>query len=54
MLAVLSKEIKFKNFEGEWVVLTEGTDVYVDLEENIAFVNGIHFDIAKDEYTVIN
>lgn len=54
MNVVLSKDIKFRNFENEWIVLKEGTDAYVDPEENIAYSEGYHFDINKSEYVVIN
>jgi hypothetical protein len=54
MLVILSKDIRFKNFDEEWVTLKEGTEAYVDIEESIAYAEGYHFDIIRSEFIVIN
>ena len=54
MLAVLKKDIKFFNFDNEWITLKEGTDIYVDREESVGYAQGMHFDIQISEYSVIN
>lgn len=54
MLAITTKDIKFEDFDEQWVVIKEGTDIYVDPEEGIAYAEGYHFDIEKHEYSVLN
>ncbi len=54
MKAILVKSIKFMNFNNQYVTLNEDTEVYVDVNEGIAFYDGIHFYIDKSEYSTMN
>lgn len=54
MLVVLSKDIRFKDFDDQWVLLKRGSEAYLDVENGVAYAQGYHFDILKHEFLVIN
>lgn len=54
MKVVSSKEISFFDLDKNKIVIRIGTELLIDVEENIAYVDGHHFDISKDEYIIIN
>jgi hypothetical protein len=53
MLVILVKTIKFLNFDRKEIVIPADTEVYVDQTESIAYASGYHFDISRDEYTML-
>jgi hypothetical protein len=54
MIVVLTKLVRFMDFDGEWVILPTNTELYVDVQEGIALWGDLHFYISKDEYSCIN
>lgn len=55
MFVVVKQDINITdNLLGLSLILKADTEIYLDLDENVAFWNGIHFDINPDEYNVLN
>lgn len=54
MKAILIKAISFRNFNNVLVQIAKDTEIYVDLQEGIAFYGGDHFYIERDEYITMN
>jgi hypothetical protein len=54
MLVVLLQDISFTDLDNKPVFIAQGSQVYVDTEESIAYHNGLHFDIDKTEYASLN
>jgi hypothetical protein len=54
MMAVLVKTISFVDFDQNTVVLKENTEIFIDLNENVGFIDDLCFDVSADEFSVLN
>lgn len=55
MLVILNLDIEITNLNQEKVIIEEGTVVYLDSKNQIAFHynTGIHFELERGEYSCI-
>lgn len=55
MFVVVNQDINvFDVILGVSCIIKANTEIYLDVQENIAFWDGLHFDIAPEEYNVLN
>lgn len=51
--SILVKDISFK-FQGRLILIAKGRSIKIDLDKQIAYADGYHFDIDPTEYATIH